>query len=101
LDSRINLGGDDNKDNVDEVATDGRDEIDGDFPKFKSDNKALFDDKDNVPESVDDESEEDAKNLSASQKKRKERKKLKSLPTFASAEDYAKLLDQDDDDLKV
>jgi ribosome biogenesis protein MAK21 len=99
----INLGGGDDDDEDAEAALDGKDEMDGDFPEFESDDEAMFDDDDDVPEGLDDESEEEGgKELSRSQKKRKERKKLKSLPTFASAEDYAKLLDADgDDDFKV
>ncbi|KAF1825843.1 CBF-domain-containing protein [Dissoconium aciculare CBS 342.82] len=95
----INLGGGDDGDEDAEAALNGKDEMDGDFPEFESDDEAMFDDDDDVPEGLDDESEEEGgKELSHSQKKRKERKKLKSLPTFASAEDYAKLLDADDDD---
>ncbi|KAF2484293.1 CBF/Mak21 family-domain-containing protein [Neohortaea acidophila] len=70
-------------------------------PDLESDDDGVFDDDDEVPEDFDlpvEKEEPEEKELSKSQKKRKERKKFKQLPTFASAEDYAKLLGADEEE---
>lgn len=95
----IDLGGDDGSD-VDSEAFAEMDGMDDgsdmeDVPNFDdSDEDAMIDDEDDV--AVDVEAEPEDK-TARNKKKRQERKKLKSLPTFASAEDYAKLLGDDED----
>lgn len=93
----IDLGGDDGEANVE-----GMDEIDDDdvMPELESEDDAVLGDDDELPEDFEipeapDEAEEEA---SQSKKKSKERKKFKQLPTFASAEDYARLIGDDDDE---
>jgi len=67
------------------------------MPELESEGEeALWDDEDEVPDVLGDEEEEE---MSTSKKKRKEKRKLKALPTFASVEDYAKLLDAEPDDV--
>ena len=75
------------------------DEMDA-MPELDSeDEDAMFDDEDEVPADFEqDEQDESKQELSQSQKKRKERKKLKQLPVFASADDYAKMMGDDDDE---
>ena len=102
----IDLGG--GGDEGEGVVLDGTDSEDEDededeMPELESEDDAMFDDEDEVPEDieaggVDTDSGEE---MSRSQKKRKERKKLKQLPTFASAEDYAKMLGGDEEEEDV
>lgn len=97
----IDLGGDDQADGDPLVLDDGSDaEAMDEMPDLDDEeDEAMFDDEDEVPEEFDDADEEtDGKELSRNQQKRKERKKLKALPTFASAEDYARLLGRQDED---
>ncbi|KAK5167967.1 RNA-binding ribosome biosynthesis protein mak21 [Saxophila tyrrhenica] len=68
------------------------------MPELESDEDAMFADDDDLPEDFEMPEAAEEGELSRNKKKRNERKKLKSLPTFASAEDYAKLLGGDDDD---
>ncbi|KAL2042872.1 hypothetical protein N7G274_004632 [Stereocaulon virgatum] len=72
------------------------------------DDEALFDSDDEVPSDLEQVFEEEVqggrKNGAAAVpaaeqgEKRSKRRRLKNLPTFASAEDYAKMLDEDDDE---
>ncbi|KAK5718016.1 RNA-binding ribosome biosynthesis protein mak21 [Elasticomyces elasticus] len=71
-------------------------EMDG-FPGLESDDDAMLGSDDEAAMDVEEESEQEE--VSDNRKKRKEKKRLKSLPTFASAEDYAKLLDADPEDM--
>lgn len=98
----IDLGGEAEEDDDEDgeaagADEDAFDEMDG-FPTFDSDeDEAMLDDDDEVSVTA----EEDEKPLSRNQQKRKEKKKLKSLPTFASVEDYAKLLgDEEEEDFR-
>lgn len=64
---------------------------------------ALDDDDDEAPSEMDELFEQELEKAQASEEKpaetsREKRKKMKSLPTFASAEDYAEMLDNDDDE---
>lgn len=100
----IDLGGDGEVDDDDGEAglmlDDDSDADRMDVPNFDSDEEAFLDDDDEIPVPiVTEEEEESEKDISASKKRRMERKKLKSLPTFASAEDYAKLLADEPDDM--
>jgi ribosome biogenesis protein MAK21 len=84
------------------TAADISDEDDFDVADLEDDDEdAFFDSEDEVPENIvlpDKSVEEVAKDLQ-SRDKRKRKKSIKSLPVFATAEDYAKLLGDDDDDL--
>jgi ribosome biogenesis protein MAK21 len=74
---------------------------DEDVPNLDDDDEdALLGDDDEVPvEFGEDEDEQEPESKTArNKKKRQERKKLKSLPVFASADDYAKLLGDDDEE---
>jgi ribosome biogenesis protein MAK21 len=89
----IDLGGDDD----DHAAMDGFDDDDVDaMPDLDSEDDAMFDDDDDLPEDF--EEPQKSEDLSKNQQKQKEKKKLKSLPTFASVDDYAKLLGDDDEE---
>ncbi|SMQ46557.1 unnamed protein product [Zymoseptoria tritici ST99CH_1A5] len=97
----IDLGGDDDE----EAATGAQfDDMDGsdldELPELdESDEEAMFDDDDDVPVALGDDEEAEPDSANArNKKKRSERKKLKQLPVFASADDYAKLLGGDDDE---
>ena len=90
----IDLGGEGDADTDDE-------DMEG-MPELESDEgDAMFDDDAEVPFDIEDEAEEPATDDKAARNKnkRKEKKKLKALPTFASAEDYAKLLADEPDDV--
>jgi len=72
---------------------------------LESGDEAFFDSDEEVPQAFisafpasDDEAEEKME-LSANGKKRKDKRKLKHLPTFASYDDYAKLVDEDEDEV--
>ncbi|KAF2401061.1 CBF-domain-containing protein [Trichodelitschia bisporula] len=67
-----------------------------DFAALESDEEVLVASDDEVPSDFEELVPE--KEKSKAHKDRKERKKLKQLPTFASAEDYAKLIDADEDE---
>ena len=69
------------------------------MPELDDEEDAMFDDEDELPEEFQAPKESDKEEeLSRNKKKRKERKKFKQLPVFASADDYAKMLGQDDDE---
>lgn len=99
----IDLGGDDGQDaaDIEDFGPREGSEVDDmeDMLELESEDDAMFDDEDELPEDF--EAEQNGakeEELSISQTKRRERKKLKSLPTFASAEYYAKMLEGDDDE---
>ncbi|QIX02269.1 hypothetical protein AMS68_007786 [Peltaster fructicola] len=103
----IDLGGDNNAidhdlDTFDETQDETADLSDN-MPDLDSgDEEALYGDDDEVAIDLDEsEAEDDAPqdNRTRNQNKRKEKKKFKQLPTFASAEDYAKLLADEPDDV--
>ncbi|KAF2094763.1 CBF-domain-containing protein, partial [Rhizodiscina lignyota] len=76
---------------------------DFDAPDLDSEDDAMMGSDEEVPVDIpdaqgDSDEEPSAKEPSKSQQKRSRRKKLKQLPTFASAEDYAKLLEDEDDE---
>ncbi|EFR01475.1 ribosome biogenesis protein MAK21 [Nannizzia gypsea CBS 118893] len=75
-------------------------DIDDEMFNFdQSDEEAFVDSDEELPSDLDDEvAEEKGTKKSDSQSKREKKRKLKHLPTFASVEDYAALLDKDDDD---
>ena len=78
------------------------DEDDFDLVDLEDDDEdAFFDSDDEVPEEVvlPEKSVEDVKKDLSSKDRRKRKKSIKSLPVFATAEDYAKLIGEDDDDL--
>ncbi|KAF2722769.1 CBF-domain-containing protein [Polychaeton citri CBS 116435] len=93
----IDLGGDEGEDGV------NIEEDDMDIPELDDeDEDALLGSDDDIPDlEVEQEVDEQDKEgkTARNKKKRSEKKKLKSLPTFASADDYAKMLDDEPDDL--
>jgi ribosome biogenesis protein MAK21 len=103
----MDLGGEgDDDDEEGGMMLDGGSEDDMDVPDFSEDDDDAFGDDDEVPFGIlDDEPEEkeeeevpaDSKKA-RNKKQREDRKKLKALPTFATAEDYAKLIGEDDDE---
>lgn len=77
------------------------DEEDFDFANLESDDEdAFFGSDEELPEEVviPEKMVEDVKKDLSSKDKRKRKKSIKSLPVFATAEDYAKLIGDDDDD---
>ncbi|KAK4547439.1 hypothetical protein LTR36_001095 [Oleoguttula mirabilis] len=96
----LDLGGGDDEDEDGVAGAMDFDEMDG-LPELDSGDDALLGSDDEVPFDLDDDEAEaePQKEMSASKKKRTERKKLKALPVFASAEDYAKLLADEPDDM--
>lgn len=71
---------------------------DDEIPDF-GDEGDDFGSDDEVPFDVEEEEEPEEDSKKARNKKnRAEKKKMKALPTFATAEDYAKLLDQEEDE---
>ena len=102
----IDLGGDGEDgsgDTVEGVVLNDDSEADemDEMPELDSEDGAMFDDEDDLPEDFEEptvEEEQEEMEMSRNQKKRKERKKLKQLPTFASVEDYAKLLGDDEEE---
>lgn len=107
----IDLGGDDDGEAASDdegglLLDDGGDAEadDSDNPDFDDeDEDAMFGDDDLIPFDVgggaaEEEEAEPETNKARNRKKRSEKKRLKSLPTFATAEDYAKLIGADDED---
>lgn len=98
----IDLGGEDgDADDFAEMDGFGESDEEDAVPDLDDDEDAMFDSDDEVPmqlEGEDEESDVPDEKAARNKKKRQDKKKLKSLPTFASAEDYAKLLDEDDDE---
>ncbi|KAK2872078.1 hypothetical protein FQN49_002580 [Arthroderma sp. PD_2] len=84
------------------AGVDKRVEVDDDVFNFdQSDDEAFLDSDEELPSDLDmdvDEPEDTSATKSQSQSKREKRRKLKHLPTFASAEDYAALLGKDVDE---
>lgn len=80
-------------------------EANGEIMEFEDDDGALLESDDEVPSDLDkafnkDQIQFDSKNtskVSEASKRGQKRRKLKHLPIFASAEDYATMLDDDDD----
>ena len=70
---------------------------DDDDEVFGDDDEVPFGVLDGVGEDEEEEPEPNSKKA-RNKKQRDDRKKLKALPTFATAEDYAKLLGDDDDE---
>lgn len=98
----IDLGGgdDDGEAQGDEgVVLDDGSEADEELPELDSGDEALLGDDDDVLVDVGDEDEGEVTHEKPWKAKRKEKKKLRQLPTFASADDYAKLLDNEPDDI--
>lgn len=104
----IDLGGGDEED---DAAADGEadglmlddggadEEFDDDEVPDFGDEGDDFGSEDEVPFDVEEEEEPEEDSKKARNKKnRAEKKKMKALPTFATAEDYAKLLDQEEDE---
>lgn len=83
-------------------------EVDGEMVEFEDDDGAMLDSEDEVPSDLEkafsgDQAQFDTKTASnepEESKRGQKRRKLKNLPTFASAEDYAGMLDDDNDDGK-
>ena len=79
-----------------------RDELDDEdlMPELDSEDDAMLGDDDDLPEDfeIPGEKDEVEEEMSENKRRRKERKKVRQLPTFASVEDYAKLIGDDDDD---
>ena len=102
----LDLGGEGEDDDEEGgMMLDGGSEDDMDVPDFSEDGDDAFGDDDEVPFGIlDDEPEEEEEEAPVDSKKarnkkqREDRKKLKALPTFATAEDYAKLIGDDDDE---
>lgn len=92
----LNLGSDDEDDGVDVSGQPEEDDDEDDFENFDLDDEDGFvDSDDEIPVDMDMVDEADGDKKDKDERKAKKRK-LKSLPTFASAEDYAKLLGDDD-----
>ncbi|OSS45575.1 hypothetical protein B5807_09460 [Epicoccum nigrum] len=88
----LNLGSDD--DDEEEAPAPADDDDDDDFENFDLDDEdAFMDDEDDIP--VDLDMGEDAGDDDAKDGRKKKKRKLKQLPTFASADDYAKLIGDD------
>ncbi|KAL2051761.1 hypothetical protein ABVK25_007917 [Lepraria finkii] len=89
-------------------AEDREDEDDGSLDLGDEDDEALFDSEDEVPSDLEQAFEkevQDGKRKGAAvpaaeegEQRSRKRRRLKKLPTFASAEDYAKMVDEDDDE---
>ncbi|KAI5370347.1 Putative CCAAT-binding factor [Septoria linicola] len=89
------FGGDDGE-AEDDLDSDDMPDLDDD------DEDAMRGDDDDVPFDgfgAEEEDEQPESNAARNKKKRADKKKLKNLPVFASAEDYAKLIGDDDDDV--
>ena len=73
------------------------------LPELESGDDALLDDEDELPadfegfDSIGQEKSSGEK-VSKNQEKKEKKRKLKHLPTFASVEDYAKMLGDDDEE---
>ncbi|OAL50617.1 CBF-domain-containing protein [Pyrenochaeta sp. DS3sAY3a] len=93
----LNLGSDDDDDTVNVDGQPAEDD-DDDFENFDLDDEDAFMDSDaDVPVDIDMNDDTDVDDDKKDKDGRKTKKrKLKSLPTFASAEDYAKLIGDDD-----
>lgn len=100
------MGDQANDDEVDGEVEDEAEDAEGsdglEVPDLDSDDDAMMGSDEEVPFDIpgaqNESEEEKAPEQSKSQQKRSRRKKLKQLPTFASAEDYAKLLEDEDDE---
>lgn len=94
----IDLGGDGEEVDEDAFAeTYGMDGSDvAEVPNLDSDEDAMLGSDDELPFEMEEQIPEE--NTTRNKKKREDKKKLKNLPVFATAEDYAKLLGDDDDD---
>jgi ribosome biogenesis protein MAK21 len=91
----LNLGSDDE---VGAAEQSGEDDED-DFENFDLDDEDGFmDDEDEVPVDLDLNDDTDVDDDKKGDKKKSKKRKLKHLPTFASAEDYAKLIGDDSDE---
>ena len=92
-------GSDDEAEKVD-VEVSEEEDNDGGF--LDEDASDLLDSEDDAPEAIDDLFEKELEKGDEPKDKpetsRQKRRKLKSLPTFASAEDYAAMLDNNDDE---
>ena len=73
-----------------------------DFAGLESGDDAMLDDDDDLPSDFEGAGadEEAAPEKEEGDEKKKKKRKLKHLPTFASAEDYAAMLDADEDDVE-
>lgn len=88
----LNLGSDD--DDEEEAPAPADDDDDDDFENFDLDDEdAFMDDEDDIP--VDLDMGDDAGDADTKDGRKKKKRKLKQLPTFASADDYAKLIGDD------
>jgi len=88
----LNLGSDDDDDEAAPAPAD--DDDDDDFENFDLDDEdAFMDDEDDIP--VDLDMGDDAGDADTKDGRKKKKRKLKQLPTFASADDYAKLIGDD------
>jgi len=92
-------GSDDEEEKVDVERSEDEDNDDGFLDEDASD---LIDSEDDAPEAIDDLFEKELEKGDVTEEKpetsRQKKRKLKSLPTFASAEDYAAMLDNNDDE---
>jgi ribosome biogenesis protein MAK21 len=90
-----------NLDSDDKAADDSQDD-ELDIPALDSDEDAIIGSDEEMPADVGEQSEneasEDEEDKAKAKEKKSRRKKLKQLPIFASAEDYAHLLGNDDDE---
>jgi ribosome biogenesis protein MAK21 len=88
----LNLGSDD--DEEEEAPAPADDDDDDDFENFDLDDEdAFMDDDDDIP--VDLDMGDDGGDADTKDGRKKKKRKLKQLPTFASADDYAKLIGDD------
>jgi ribosome biogenesis protein MAK21 len=92
----LNLGSDDEDVGA---AGQGDDDDEDDFENFDLDDEDGFmDDEDEVPVDIDMNDDSDVDDDKKGDKKKSKKRKLKHLPTFASVEDYAKLIGDDSDE---
>lgn len=94
--------------NVDGTDADADADANGEVMEFEDDDGALLDSDDEIPSDVDEAFSREQVQLDSNRASKvpeesnrgQKRRKLKNLPTFASVEDYAAMLDDDDEDGK-
>lgn len=90
----LNLGSDDD---ADIPAGGAEDDDEDDFENFDLDDEDAFMDSDaDIPVDIDMNDDADVDDKKEKDGRKSKKRKLKNLPTFASAEDYAKLIGDDD-----
>lgn len=94
-----------NQEDVDGTDAEADADANGEVMEFGDDDGALLDSDDEIPSDLDEAFSREQVQLDSTKapeesKRGQKRRKLKNLPTFASVEDYAAMLDDDEDDGK-